>query len=109
MRRIVRIADDAAVPLILVSPVSNLQYAPFKSEHRATITTEDRERFDVLVQQAGEARAAGSSRALEFLQQAESIDDQYAQVHFEIGMRATRQARFFRARWRRRRFLRWTG
>ena len=35
LRRIVRIADEAGVPLLFVSPVSNLQFAPFKSEHRA--------------------------------------------------------------------------
>jgi lysophospholipase L1-like esterase len=86
MRRIVRIAGDAGVPLILLSPVSNLQYAPFKSEHRAAITEEDRQQFSMLLAEAGEARATDIAGALELLRQAEGIDDQYAQVHFEIGM-----------------------
>ena len=38
LNRIVEISKDAGVPLLLVSPVSNLQYAPLKSEHRANIT-----------------------------------------------------------------------
>jgi hypothetical protein len=38
LRRIVRTAADSRVPLVLVSPVSNLEYPPFKSEHRADLT-----------------------------------------------------------------------
>lgn len=86
MRRIVRIAEDAGVPLVLVSPVSNLQFAPFKSEHRATITEEDRAQFSMLMQQAGELRSSDGPHTLELLEQAAHLDDQYAQVHFEIGM-----------------------
>jgi tetratricopeptide (TPR) repeat protein len=86
LRRIVHIADDAGVPLILVSPVSNLEFAPLKSEHRAGITSAQIAEFDSLIEQARELYAADLRQALEFLQRAAAIDDQHAQVHYEIGM-----------------------
>jgi lysophospholipase L1-like esterase len=85
LRRIVQITNAAGIPLLFVSPVSNLQFAPFKSEHRATIAVEDQERFHSLLKQAGELYGSDLKQALLLLQQASQIDDQYAQVHFEIG------------------------
>ena len=86
LRRIVRIADAAGVPLILLSPVSNLQFAPFKSEHRSDITAAQIQDFDSLLAQASELYAVDLSRALRLLQQAAALDEQYAQVHYEIGI-----------------------
>ena len=85
LQRIVRITREAGVPLILVSPVSNLQFAPFKSEHRADLTTAEREEFDALLEQASELYGSDLRGALALLRQAAAIDDQYAQVHYEIG------------------------
>jgi hypothetical protein len=85
LRRMVRIAGDAGVPLLLVSPVSNLQFAPFKSEHRSDITTADEQEFDELLQQASDLYGPDSFGAFALLERASAIDDQYAQVHFEIG------------------------
>lgn len=83
--QIVRIARDAHVPLVLVNPVSNLQFAPFKSEHRADITADEQKDFDALLQQASELYETELARALYLLERAAMIDDQYAQVHYEIG------------------------
>jgi hypothetical protein len=85
LQRLVRIAREASVPLILVSPVSNLQFAPFKSEHRAGITTAEQERFDGLLEQASAVYGSDLRGALALLRQAAAVDDQYAQVHYEIG------------------------
>lgn len=85
MYRIVRIAEDAGVPLMLVSPVSNLQYAPFKSEHRPGLTAAESEKFDDLLKQAEGLYSIDLGRAAELLRQAIAIDDQFAQVHFELG------------------------
>jgi len=85
LRRIVQIAADARVPLILMSPVSNLQYAPFKSEHRASLTADEVAEFDALLKEAGELYATDLPRAAELLQRAIAIDDQFAQAHFELG------------------------
>jgi lysophospholipase L1-like esterase len=85
LQRIVRIAASANVPLILVSPVSNLQFAPFKSEHRANITPAQRDEFDSLLKQASELYATNLGQATELLRRATAIDDQFAQIHYELG------------------------
>jgi tetratricopeptide (TPR) repeat protein len=85
LRRIVRIADAADVPLIFVGPVSNLQFEPFKSEHRADLTSEEKLEFELLMQQASGLYGSDLNRALSLLERAAQIDDQYAQLHFEIG------------------------
>src|SRR5262245_25423840 len=85
LQRIVQIAREAGVPLVFVSPVSNLQFAPFKSEHRADITTTEREQIDALLQQASALYSSDLSGALALLRSAAAIDDEYAQVHYEIG------------------------
>ncbi len=85
LQRLVGIAREAEVPLILVNPISNLQFAPFKSEHRADITTAEQDEFDGLMQQASDLYGTDLSAALSLLRKAAAIDDQYAQVHFEIG------------------------
>jgi hypothetical protein len=41
LRRMAAISQDAHVPLLFVSPVSNLEWPPFKSEHRAGLSAAD--------------------------------------------------------------------
>jgi Lysophospholipase L1 and related esterases len=86
LRRIVRITRDANVPLVFVSPVSNLEWPPFKSEHRADITTAVLSNFDSLLSQARDECAGDLPQALRLLEQAAVIDDQYAEVHYQIGI-----------------------
>lgn len=85
LRRITQMADNAGVPLILVSPPSNLQWAPFKSEHRAGLTAAEEQQFAALMAEASGLYASDLPRALQLLQLAAAIDDQHALVHFEIG------------------------
>jgi lysophospholipase L1-like esterase len=86
LRRIVRTVKRARVPLVVLSPVSNLEYPPFKSEHRANLTPAELAQFDALVVQARELGAADLPQTLHLLKQAAAIDDQYAQVHYDIGI-----------------------
>lgn len=86
LRRIATIADGENVPLIFVSPVSNLQWAPFKSEHRAGITPAERQQFETLLHEASELYARDLASALDRLEQATAIDDQHAGVYYELGM-----------------------
>jgi lysophospholipase L1-like esterase len=86
LRRIVRITRDAKVPLVLVSPPANLEWPPFKSEHRADITAAQCDKFDSLLRQAREECAGDLPQALRVLEQAAAIDDQYAEVHYQIGI-----------------------
>jgi lysophospholipase L1-like esterase len=83
--QIVQIANDAQVPLLLVSPVSNLQYSPLKSEHRADMTAAEEQEFDSLLEQAGQRYSSDLAKAAELLRRAMEIDPMYAQVHFELG------------------------
>jgi len=83
--RIVGIAQDAKVPLLLVSPVSNLQYAPLKSEHRPNFTVAEQQEFDSLLEQAGQLYGSDLSRATELLRRAIAIDPLFAEAHFELG------------------------
>ena len=84
LERMVAICEDAEVPLLLVSPVSNLAWPPFKSEHRADITEEERARFASLLEQAQKQHP--TEEALALLGQARAIDDQHALVHYLNGI-----------------------
>ena len=85
LRRIATIADAADVPLIFVSPVSNLQWAPFKPEHRSDITPAELQEFDALLTDASQQFGSDLPEALQRLQLAAAIDDQHAGVHYELG------------------------
>jgi len=109
LRRMVFLARDAGVPLLLVDPVCNLRdCAPFKTQHRDGLTSAELQQWESLVSRAGnclpkagQRRKAGDAagarrlmhRAVEFLQQAKAIDDQHAGIHYmaakcydELGM-----------------------
>jgi tetratricopeptide (TPR) repeat protein len=86
LRRLVAIAQEARVPLLLVTPVANLEWEPFKSEHREGLSAAELARFDQLRQQARNLLASDLPSAANKLQAALEIDDQYAAAHFELGM-----------------------
>jgi hypothetical protein len=85
LNRIVQITREAGIPLVLVNPVSNLQWPPFKSEHRAGLEDSERRRFAALLELAKSSYASDLPGALSLLRQAAQIDDQHALVHYEIG------------------------
>jgi hypothetical protein len=84
--RIVAIAAEANVPLMFVSPVANLEWAPFKSEHRPGLTTEQLAQFEKLRQEASELYARDVVAALEKLTAAQKIDDEFAELEYDIGL-----------------------
>ena len=86
LRRIAQITRQAGVPLIFVSPVSNLQWPPFKSEHAAGLGEGERRDVESLLEQAKAQYGSDLSRALSLLEQAAQIDDQHALVQYEIGI-----------------------
>jgi tetratricopeptide (TPR) repeat protein len=85
LRRLTDRARAGNVPLIFVTPVANLQWPPFKPEHAAAVTPEQRAEFARLLA-AASAAGADVTRALECLDQALQIDDQHALVHFQLGI-----------------------
>ena len=86
LRRIAAIADQAGVPLLIVSPVSNLQWAPFKPVHRAGFCPAEHLEFARLRAEARELYASDQEAALVRLKRAAAMDDQQAGVHYDIGI-----------------------
>jgi len=85
LRRAVAIAQNVSVPLVLVNPVSNLDWAPFKVEHKPGMTAAERDAFDKLVQSARDAQNRDPREAIPLWQQALAVDDGHAGAHYELG------------------------
>jgi lysophospholipase L1-like esterase len=86
LRRMVHIAQQAGVPLILMNPVSNLRDCPpFKSEHRDGLTPEELETWEKLVDKAKERQKTNMYEAMITYQEALKIDDQHAGLHYLLG------------------------
>jgi tetratricopeptide (TPR) repeat protein len=84
--RLTEIANNHGVPLILLSPVSNLEWAPFKPEHGAGVTPAAQAKFASLLDEAGKSFGDDPLAAIELLRQAAQIDDQHALVHYQLGI-----------------------
>lgn len=80
-----QIAQKANVPMLMVVPVSNLEWPPFKSQHRSDITEEERIEFAQLVEKARQLSKQDGQQAIELFESALEIDSQFAQTHYELG------------------------
>jgi lysophospholipase L1-like esterase len=105
LRRMVELAQQAGVPVILLNPASNLDTPPFKSEHRAGMSAEELRRFDELWDQARKTYGRSLPAAVESLKQAIALDDQHAGIHFtlakcyqDLGRLDEARAEFIRAK-----------
>jgi len=86
VRRMIRLSREAGVEMLLINPSCNLRDCPpFKSEHRAGLTNNQRRRWRALCRQAAEASATDPARAAKCLRSALAIDDQFATVHYRLG------------------------
>jgi tetratricopeptide (TPR) repeat protein len=85
--RMVDIAASVGAETMLVTPASNLRDSrPFKSEHRDDLGEADRQRFDELVADAGQANGDGRiEAALRAIDEAATIDPRHAQLAFLQG------------------------
>ncbi len=82
----IRMAQDAGVPVILMNPVSNLKDSPpFKSEHRSDMPEQECERFCELLGQAGDLGWTDVLPKLNLLHQAAQLDKQHARTCYLIG------------------------
>jgi len=107
LARMVDMARSVGAHVILVTPASNLRdCTPFKSEHRAGLSAGERSRWQSFFQQAQQAHAHGEeNKALEAIDRAIRLDDQYAHAHFlrgriewALGRYDSAKAAFIRAR-----------
>ena len=85
--RMIEVARRVGAQVALVTPASNLRdCSPFKSEHRAALSEAERARWTKLVDDATNAHERGAhTRALELVEEAASIDDRHAAVHYLRG------------------------
>lgn len=86
LRRMIRIAGNAQIPIVIANPVSNLRDTPpFKTEHRRGLTHRQIDQFEGLWE---EAKALDWSRLDEKaarLQEALAIDNRHAEAHFLLA------------------------
>ncbi len=86
VRRMITLCRDANVPIILIHEPSNLaDQPPFKSEHRADLSEQERQRFDALVGEAQSLYRTDLRSAVARWKEALKIDDRYAAAWFELG------------------------
>ena len=87
LQRIVQLARSCGAEVLLISPASNLKdCSPFKSQHQDTLTNADRERFDNLLEEVRPLQLQGKiDKAIIQCEQARSIDDRHAELHYRLG------------------------
>ena len=100
LNRMIDIARSANAGVVLVTPASNLRNcSPFKSEHLADLDSAELDRFEALHLKAETARTAGDlAGALSALDDAASIDDRYAELHYRRGLLLYELERYEEAR-----------
>lgn len=99
LRRMVSMAQSANIPMLLIRPPSNLSDCPpFKSEHRAGLSDAELRHWETLIQDAQAHYRTDLLRAVQRLEQAVDVDDQYAFTFFELGKCRETLGQFVEAR-----------
>ena len=84
--RMVQMARNAGVAMILMNPVCNLRDAPpLKSQHRDGLTPQQQRCWESLCREAEALLGSEVRGALDLLEQAAAIDDQYAGLHYSLA------------------------
>ncbi len=86
LSRMIGMAREAEVPMLVVLPPSNLgDCPPFKSEHKPGLSAAEEMRFDDFIRQAHELYKTDLPQAVGQLKSALAIDDEYAGTWYELG------------------------
>jgi len=86
VRDIVASCRAAGVPIMLVKLGSNLRDCPpFKSEHRAGLTSDEEREWQKAFDAATDAEDKHPGQALELYRKAETIDEEYALLNYRIA------------------------
>jgi len=96
LRRMNYLAEQAGAELVFITPALNLRdFSPFKSEHGADLSDEERRQWQSHVDAADRAALAGESEvAAEAIEKALVIDDRYADLHYRYGRALDALGRF---------------
>ena len=86
LERMVRLAQQHGVPIVVVRPPSNLaDTMPFKSEHRSDLTDQERDLWNDTMQRARASLKKFPAAAVTKFEEAIRIDPAFAATHFELG------------------------
>lgn len=86
LRRMVLLARQAGVPVMLVKPPSNLgEQPPFKSEHDGALAATDLDRWSESITTARELFDVDVPKAATLLEQGSAIDPLHALTWYELG------------------------
>jgi len=86
LRRMVRLAQDAGVPLVLANPVSNIRDCPpFKVQHGDGLTPAQVQQWDRLCAAARSCFQVNKYQAIDLYHQAIAMDNQHAGVYYNLG------------------------
>jgi lysophospholipase L1-like esterase len=86
LRRMIALARQAGVPVLLADPVSNLKDSPpFKFQNSDDLSEEEKAKFDALWRQAQDLTGEELQRQYNLLQQALAIDDRHAGAQYHLG------------------------
>ena len=99
LNRMLEMARSAGTEVFLITPASNLKdCSPFKSEFSKTLTDDQRQQFKVLFETGLEAaKSPQAEEALSAFDKAASIDERYAEVHYQRGLVLMKLRRWPRA------------
>ncbi len=88
LNRMIDMARSARAKVVLVIPAANLKdCSPFKSEHSPGLSGQDIERFESLMARAKTMREqVRLELALNVLEQAQAMDDRYADLQYQKGL-----------------------
>lgn len=99
LETMVQVSRGAAVPIILVNPVSNLKDCPpFKSEFRTDLPERQMQRVVELWERAKRLDWADAYGKIRLLEQAASLDNRHAGLLYLIGKCYERMGRFAKAK-----------
>ncbi len=106
LRSIIRMCQEAGVPLLLTTPGCNLRDCPpFKSEHRPDLSPQEEQDWQRAFDTATAAEKSDLAFALAFYHKAEGMDENYALLAYRIarvldrlGQRAEALAYYRRAK-----------
>ena len=99
LRRMTSIARQVGVPLILMNPACNLRDSPpFKAEHRAGLTSQERQQWDDLWGEARKYYTDQPVEALHRLREALAIDDPHAGLRYDLAKAYDALSQFDQAR-----------
>jgi hypothetical protein len=89
LEQMVRMAQQADIPIVLMNPISNLKDCPpFKSEFRADLTEQERQRIDLLWEKARHWDKTDPWGKLSLMEQAVALDSSHAGLLFQAGKSA---------------------